>query len=796
MNSVRGCIAASIRKSSPPVGATAGFSATSVGRVHVLRLTVALLALSAAPSTILAQVPGPPVAATAGVDAAAQVLANIGIARSRLDLRIVPAEQPFYQVGVRKGRMSVEGSSPVALVRGVYAHLNRLGSAAVSWEGNRIAPLGRLPDYKGPRVTSPFAARAYLNTCTYGYTTPWWGWARWEREIDWMAVHGIDMPLALEGQEYVWRALWREQGLDDATISASLSGAPFLPWQRMGNIEGYRAPLKASWIEKKHALQLRILARMRALGMRPVLPAFAGYVPKAFAERHPTAKIYRMRAWEGFHETYWLDPSDPLFAKLAQRFIQLYTATYGAGDHYLADAFNEMVPPIAADGSDARAATYGDSIANTAASRSAALPRDVRDGRLAAYGERLYRSITDAAPGATWVMQGWLFGADKHFWTPDAIAAFLSRVPDDRMLILDIGNDRYPGVWRETKAFDGKSWTYGYVHNYGGSNPIYGDLQFYRDDLRALLANPDHGRLTGFGLFPEGLHTNSVVYDEAYDLAWNNGEASLAEWLSRYLRARYGETSPALVAAWQDITAGAYQTRYWTPRWWNDKAGAYLFFKRPTADGDAFPPEPGNPALLRRGIDGLLRQTGAARGSPLFRSDLVDFTRHYASLRLDDELRRAVAAYKAGDIARGDAAAAKVHRLALAIDHLIGGQSESLASWIADARAYADTPEEAKAYVGDAKAQVTIWGGDGNLADYASKAWQGLYARFYLPRWTLFLKSLRAAAVAGRPLDEAATRKAILAWERQWVADDAVYRQDRPKNPLGEARALLQALDR
>ena len=758
-----------------------------------LAFTLAALSLS---STIGAEVPTRPAAAIAGVESAEQVLAHIGIPRGRLDLRIVPAEQPFYQVRVRNGRLSVEGSSPVALVRGAYAHLNRLGLAAVSWEGNRIAPLGRLPNYEGPRTTSAFAVRAYLNTCTYGYTTPWWSWDRWEREIDWMAVHGVDMPLALEGQEYVWRALWREQGLDDATISASLSGAPFLPWQRMGNIEGYRAPLQPSWIEKKHALQVRILARMRALGMKPVLPAFAGYVPKAFAELHPTAKIYRMRAWEGFHETYWLDPSDPLFAKLAQRFIQLYTATYGAGDHYLADAFNEMVPPIADDGSDARAASYGDSIANTAAARSAALPRDVRDRRLAAYGERLYRSITDTAPGAKWVMQGWLFGADKHFWTPDAIAAFLSRVPDDRMLILDIGNDRYPGVWRDTKAFDGKSWVYGYVHNYGGSNPLYGDLQFYRDDLRDLLATPNHGRLTGFGLFPEGLHTNSVVYEEAYDLAWGNGEASLDEWLSRYLRARYGQTSPALVAAWQDIIAGAYRTRYWTPRWWNEKAGAYLFFKRPTLDGDAFPAEPGDPALLRRGIVGLLRQAGAIGGSPLFRSDLVDFTRHYASLRLDDELRRAIAGYKAGDIAAGDAAAAKVRMLAQAIDRLIGGQSESLASWVADARAYADTPEEARAYVGDAKAQVTIWGGEGNLADYASKAWQGLYAHFYLPRWTLFLRSLRAAAVAGRPLDEAATRKAILGWERQWVADGAVYRQDRPKNPLGDARRLLQALDR
>jgi alpha-N-acetylglucosaminidase len=32
----------------------------------------------------------------------------------------------------------------------------------------------------------------------------------------------------------------------------------------------------------------------------------------------------------------------------------------------------------------------------------------------------------------------------------------------------------------ENDAFDGKRWVYGYVHNYGGSNPAYGDLEFYR----------------------------------------------------------------------------------------------------------------------------------------------------------------------------------------------------------------------------------------------------------------------------------------------------------------------------
>lgn len=47
-----------------------------------------------------------------------------------------------------------------------------------------------------------------------------------------MAAHGIDTPLAMKGQDYVWRMLWRETGMSEAQVAESMSAAPFLPWQR------------------------------------------------------------------------------------------------------------------------------------------------------------------------------------------------------------------------------------------------------------------------------------------------------------------------------------------------------------------------------------------------------------------------------------------------------------------------------------------------------------------------------------------------------------------------------------
>ena len=41
--------------------------------------------------------------------------------------------------------------------------------------------------------------RYNMNVCTFGYSYVHWDWKRWEHEIDWMALNGINMPLAFNG---------------------------------------------------------------------------------------------------------------------------------------------------------------------------------------------------------------------------------------------------------------------------------------------------------------------------------------------------------------------------------------------------------------------------------------------------------------------------------------------------------------------------------------------------------------------------------------------------------------------
>ena len=42
---------------------------------------------------------------------------------------------------------------------------------------------------------------------------------------------------------------------------------------------------------------------------------------------------------------------------------------------------------------------------------------------------------------------GWTFGYQHSFWDKESLKALLSNVPDDKMIIIDLGNDYPKWVW-------------------------------------------------------------------------------------------------------------------------------------------------------------------------------------------------------------------------------------------------------------------------------------------------------------------------------------------------------------
>lgn len=72
----------------------------------------------------------------------------------------------------------------------------------------------------------------------------------------------------------------------------------------MGNIRGWGGPLTDSWHDQSIRLQHLILDRMRELGIVPVLPAFAGHVPRAFAKLFSSTNMTKVQPWNDFNDTF------------------------------------------------------------------------------------------------------------------------------------------------------------------------------------------------------------------------------------------------------------------------------------------------------------------------------------------------------------------------------------------------------------------------------------------------------------------------------------------------------------
>lgn len=97
-----------------------------------------------------------------------------------------------------------------------------------------------------------------------------------------MALNSFNLVLAFNGQEAIWKRVYQKFNLTDDDINEHFTGPAFLPWLRMGNLRGFGGPLPDSWNERSLILQKQILERMRNFGIIPVLPAFAGHLPRAF----------------------------------------------------------------------------------------------------------------------------------------------------------------------------------------------------------------------------------------------------------------------------------------------------------------------------------------------------------------------------------------------------------------------------------------------------------------------------------------------------------------------------------
>lgn len=664
-----------------------------------------------------------------------------------------------FEVESKGDKIILRGSSGVAVASALYYYIKEYGKGQITWNGTNLNlpnPLPKVP--RKIRKTTPYEYRYYLNYCTFNYSMSWWDWERWEKEIDWMALHGINMPLAITGQEYIWYEVYKSLGFSNGDLEQFFCGPAYFAWFWMGNLDAWGGPLPLSWMERQKELQQKIVKRMRELGMKPVLPAFTGHVPQSFIKYFPDAKLKKTNWGNGFADTYILDSEDPLFAEIGRKFLETQTKFYGTDHLYSADTFNENEPP-----SD-------------------------EPEFLSALSRRVYEGMRAADPQATWVMQGWLFYSDRKFWHAPQIKALLDAVPDEHMIILDLATEIEP-VWKRTEAFYGKPWIWNMLHNFGGNVSLFGRMDGVAEGPPTAMKDDASGKMKGIGLTMEGIEQNPVLYELMTDHMWGQEALDLDTWLPDYILNRYGSKDEHALNAWNSLRNTVYNGK-------EIRDGAEsIFVARPTLDSErrwAKTKLNYAAADLLPAWDELLLAAGKSKSYEGYQYDLVDVTRQVLANYALVLHSAVVKSYREKDIDSYRQHADQFLTLLDDIDRLLATRTDFLLGpWIYQARSCGDTPAEKALYERNARNLITLWGDkDNRLHEYSCRQWSGLISDFYKPRWEKFFNVLDEALKRGVEADIDSFERSIKDWEWQWVNTQKNFPIESRGNALDVANQL------
>ena len=629
----------------------------------------------------------------------------------------VKSPTDFFELDQKGDKVVIRGNNYVSIATGVNWYLKYYAGIQLSWNGMTAQLPAVLPAVpQKERHETDLKYRYDFNYCTYSYTMAFWDWDRWEKEIDWMALHGINLPLAVVGADVVWYNVLTKLGYTKDEINEFIAGPAFQGWWLMNNLEGWGGPNPDSWYKQRETLQKQILKRMREYGIRPVLPGYSGMVPHNAKERLGL-NVSDPGLWCGYRRPAFLQPTDPRFNEIADLYYKEMSRLYGKADFYSMDPFHE-----------------GGNVAGV---------------DLNAAGQAIWGAMKKANPKAVWVAQAWQANPRQKM---------IENLPAGDLIVLDLFAESRPqwgdpeSTWYRKEGFGKHDWLYCMLLNYGGNVGLHGKMKHVIDEFYKAKTSSFGKTMKGVGMTMEGSENNPVMFELLCELPWRPARFDKDEWLKNYTVARYGKADKAVQDAWLLLS----NTIYNCPAK-NTQQGTHesVFCGRPDYDvyqvSSWSEMEPYyKPEDIIRAAGIMLSAADRFKGNNNFEHDLIDIVRQAVAEKGRLVYPIMIDAYKAGEKELFAASSQRFLDLILLQDKLLAARPEfKVGTWIEKARNLGTTPEEKDLYEWNARVQVTTWGNrvaadEGGLRDYAHKEWNGLLRDFYYNRWKVWIDRQKA----------------------------------------------------
>ena len=666
----------------------------------------------------------------------------------------------IFEVIASDGRLTLRGSSSVAICYAFHTYMKEACKSMKTWSGEHITSVMPWPDYELYEQVSPYELRYFLNVCTFGYTTPYWDWERWEKEIDWMALHGINLSLALTGTESVWRNVLLKLGYTKDEINEFVAGPGFTAWWLMNNLEGWGGPNPESWYTRQEKLQKKIVKRMREYGIEPVLPGYCGMVPHNAKEKLGL-NVADPGFWCSYHRPAFLQPEDERFEEISALYYRELTKLYGKTGFYAIDPFHEG------------GSTQG--------------------VNLDAAGKAIMKAMKKTNPDAVWVAQAW----QDNPRTP-----MIEHLEAGDLLVLDLHSECRPqwgdpaSEWCRKGGYGQHEWVYCMLLNFGGNIGLHGKMDALIDGFYDAKADVHAGRtLRGVGMTPEGIENNPVMYELVMELPWREHRFTRDEWLKGYVYARYGVEDEALQQVWDLLGNGIYNSPKEKIQQGTHES---VFCARPGLDvyqvsSWSEMKEYYNPQDVIEAARLMVSVADKYQGNNNFEFDLVDVLRQALAEKGRLMQKVVTAAFRAGDKQVFELASQHFLHLILLQDQLLGTRKEfKVGTWIEAARSAGQTQEEKALYEWNARVQITTWGNrvaadQGGLRDYAHKEWNGILKDFYFMRWKAYFDYL-ACVLDGKQPEELD----FYTLEEAWTKETGFYSSIPEGNTVVVAKNIFE----
>ena len=155
--------------------------------------------------------------------------------------------------------------------RGYGYYLRRVAKIHFSWNGNNTSGSSFIIPTRKIVVPEALPCNYAYKYCTLSYPSASWDQQRWERELDYMALNGVQYVLVTSGLEKVWQDFLTELDYPADKIKKFIPNPCYAAWWNMGNLEGEGGPVSQTLIDSEAELGRFIVQRLQMVRLQSTL---------------------------------------------------------------------------------------------------------------------------------------------------------------------------------------------------------------------------------------------------------------------------------------------------------------------------------------------------------------------------------------------------------------------------------------------------------------------------------------------------------------------------------------------